>query len=73
MKISSISLSCENINNPYGLLDLDDNTKDEIDLIIEMGHELLAHQEGKFDFDDLKEKLIELAQIFWWAQIWNHI
>tara|TARA_Y100000593_G_scaffold89062_1_gene172452 strand:+ start:45 stop:449 length:405 start_codon:yes stop_codon:yes gene_type:complete len=41
--------------------DLDERTAREIDIMIDMGHELMAHQEGQFDFDELKRRLLELS------------
>jgi len=41
--------------------DLDERTAREIDLMIDMGHELMTHQEGKLDFDELKRRLLELS------------
>ena len=56
------------LNNPYGLMNLNDKAQDEIDITIEMGQALLDDQymkEGEIqynDFDALKQKLIFLSQ-----------
>ena len=42
--------------------DLDERTAREIDLMIDMGHELMTHQEGKLDFDELKGVLLNMSK-----------
>ena len=56
------------LNNPYGLMNLNDKAQVEIDITIEMGQALLDDQymkEGEIqynDFDALKQKLIFLSK-----------
>jgi hypothetical protein len=60
-RIKEIIKSTINEEFDFSGSDLDERTAREIDLMIDMGHELMTHQEGKFDFDELKRRLLELS------------